>query len=65
MMIQELVEAVMLEREREAVELERAHKARALRRRTERPRSGPSRDESKRLAVRSFMTRHNPSASVS
>lgn len=64
-MMQELVEAVMRERAREAVELERAHKARVLGRRAERPRSGPSRQASKRLTFRSLMTRHSPTASVS
>jgi hypothetical protein len=65
MVIQEVVEAVVQDRAREAEALQRAHKARVIRRRAERPRSGPSRQASKRFTFLSFMTRRSSTASVS
>ncbi len=67
MLTQEVFDAVMQERRREATELQRQQKAEVLRRRGATPRSGPSSIGHRlgRLSFSSFVTRVFRSASVS
>ena len=64
MVTQEMAQAIMRERMREFAALDLEQRARTLQRRTDRPRSGPSRGKQKRPSLLSFMSRALHMASV-
>ncbi len=65
MVMQEFSDAVIQERIREAAELRRQQEALALTGRGATPRSGPFRQPTRRLPLRTFLARVFPMASVS